>query len=140
MGRRIVAMTVLLDTHVLIWWHAGGGRLSPTARRAIEDADAILVSPLTCWETATLHRLGRAVLDRDPLVWVGDLLREDRIVVAPVSPEAATWAGMLPDEFPGDPIDRLLYATARDRRVPLVSKDERLHEYAAAARDVDVMW
>ena len=133
-------MSVLLDTHALIWWHAGGDRLSATARRAIEGADAILVSPLTCWETATLHRLGRVVLDRDPLVWVGDLLREDRIIVAPVSPEAATWAGLLVDAFPGDSIDRLLYATARDRRVPLVSKDERLHEYAAAVRDVDVIW
>jgi PIN domain nuclease of toxin-antitoxin system len=133
-------MTLLLDTHALIWWHAGGGRLSETARRAIDDADSILVSPITCWETATLHRLGRVVLDREPLVWVGDLFRESRIVVAPLSPEAATWAGLLGEAFPGDPIDRLLYATARDRRVPLVSKDERLREFAAAAGDVDVVW
>ena len=140
MGRRLDALNVLLDTHVLIWWYAGGERLSSKARRAIDGAEAILVSPLTCWETATLHRLGRVALDRDPLVWVGDLLREDRIVVAAVSPEAATWAGLLPDAFPGDQIDRLLYATARDRRAPLVSKDERLHEFAAAAGDVDVIW
>ena len=55
-------------------------------------------------------------------------------------PKAATWAGQLDDTFPGDTVDRLLYATARDLRVPLVTKDEVMRSYAAAARDVTVIW
>ena len=131
-------MTVLLDTHALLWWQAGGSRLSKPAQRAIDEADAVLVSPLTCWEVATLERLGRIALDRDPTIWVHDLYQADRIGVAALSPEAAAWAGALGDDFTGDPIDRLLYATARDLRVPLITKDERLHAFPNG--DVRVVW
>lgn len=133
-------MTVLLDTHALVWWQAGGSRLSRAARRAIDDADSVLVSALSCWEVATLQRLGRIVLDREPTLWVHDLYRADRIKLAPLSPEAAAWAGSLGDAFPGDPVDRLLYATARDLRIPLVSKDERLRAFAPRPGDVKILW
>ncbi len=68
-------MTILLDTHVLLWWQAGGERLSASADRAIREADQVLVSPLSCWEATTLHRQGRIALDRDPLAWVQALFR-----------------------------------------------------------------
>jgi PIN domain nuclease of toxin-antitoxin system len=133
-------VTVLLDTHALLWWQAGGQRLSRAASGAIDGATSILVSPVTCWEVATLHRLGRIVLDREPAAWVRDLLRADRVAIAELTTEAATWAGVLDAAFPGDPIDRLLYATARDRRIPLISKDEGVRGFAAVARHVQVIW
>jgi PIN domain nuclease of toxin-antitoxin system len=133
-------MTVLLDTHVLLWWQAGGERLSRAAAEAIDAANAILVSPLTFWEVATLHRLGRIALDREPASWATNLLQADRLVLVPLTAEAATLAGQIDGTFPGDPIDRMLYATARDRRVPLISKDEPIRTFAAAAREVEVIW
>lgn len=133
-------MTVLLDTHVLLWWQAGGDRLSTPARRAIDAAGEALVSSLTLWEVATLHRLGRIALDRDPAVWARDLLRSGGVSTVALTPEAATWAGTLPDAFPGDPTDRMLYATARDLRIPMITKDERLHAFAASSGDVALVW
>jgi len=133
-------VTVLLDTHVLLWWQAGGQRLSRHAAVAIDAAPTVLISALTCWEVATLHRLGRIGLDREPSAWVTDLLESDRLALAELSAEAATWAGQLDEGFPGDPIDRLLYATARDRRIPFVTKDEALRAFATTARDVKVIW
>ena len=133
-------MSVLLDTHVVLWWQAGGDRLSPAATVAIDTADELLISPLTCWEIATLHRLGRVELDRDPTQWISDLLGSDRVATAALTPQAAAWAGTLPDGFPGDPIDRLLYATALDLRVPFVSKDDRLRTAVAAIGSVRVVW
>jgi PIN domain nuclease of toxin-antitoxin system len=133
--------TILLDSHVVVWWQAGGDRLSRVAHRRIDGADRLLVSPMTCWEITTLHRQGRLRLDRDPLRWVGDLLRQRRVEVASLTPEAAAWAGLLGgDAFPGDPIDRLLYATAHDLRVPFLTTDERIRSYAAGSGDVDVVW
>jgi PIN domain nuclease of toxin-antitoxin system len=131
---------ILLDTHVLLWWQAGGDRLSTQARRAIEDSPEILVSPLTCLEVATLARRGRIELDRSPATWVLDLFSVDRVAVAALSVEAATRAGAFDDSFPGDPIDRLLYATAIDRRLQFVSKDERLRAFAARTGDLDIVW
>lgn len=134
-------MTVLLDTHALLWWQAGGARLSPAAMRAIRDADAVLVSPLSCWEMATLQRQGKIELDRDAMRWAHALFLAPRVEVADLSVTAATWAGTLDSEgFPGDPIDRMLYATAMDLRVPLISKDERLTEFARVDRRVHVIW
>lgn len=139
-SRPALALTVLLDTHVVLWWQAGGTRLSRGAAATIDRADVILVSPLTAWEIATLEQLGRVTLDRPSSTWLHDFLQTPRIETAPLTPEAAAWAGSLSSEFPGDPIDRLLYATARDHRVPLVSKDEPLRDYAAARGDVTIIW
>jgi PIN domain nuclease of toxin-antitoxin system len=133
-------MTALLDTHALLWWQSGGERLSRAAARTIDNATTIYVSPVSCWELATLHRLRRIELDRDPATWVRDLLLEDRLAVAPLTPEAAAWAGGLGESFAGDPADRLLYATARDLRVPLITKDDRLRDFAALTGDVRVIW
>jgi len=133
-------VNVLLDTHVVLWWQAGGARLTRAAVRAIETADEILVSPLTCWEIATLQRLGRIALDREPGRWIRDLLATERIASAALTPEAAAWAGGLASTFPGDPIDRLLYGTARDLRVPLVTKDDRMHAAAGSFGDVRIIW
>jgi len=132
---------VLLDTHAILWWQADTGRLSRNAEQAIETAEMLLVSPLTCWEIATLARQGRVALDREPAAWIGRLFREPRVALAPLTTEAAVWAALLDRlTFPGDPIDRLIYATAHDLRFPLVTKDEKLRAYASGAGDVDVIW
>jgi len=38
---------ILLDTHALIWWVEGSGRLSPGAVAAIEEQPPALVSPIS---------------------------------------------------------------------------------------------
>ena len=55
-------MKALLDTHILIWWHADRGQLSQNQLKVIEAADAkapLQVSDISLWEIATLHGLGR---------------------------------------------------------------------------------
>ena len=132
---------ILLDTHGVLWWQAGGERLSSAARRAIASADVVLVSPVSCWEIAMLAEKGRIALDRDPSVWVQDFLQTERVAVAALTPTAAVAAARLPAAgFPGDPADAYLYATARERDVPFVTKDERVRGYARAARDLQVVW
>ena len=134
-------MSVLLDTHTILWWQADTGRLSRNAERSIETADRLMISPLSCWEIATLARQGRVALDREPAAWIGKLFREPRVALAPLTTEAAVWAGLLDRLiFPGDPIDRLIYASAHDLRVALVTKDEKLRAYASRAGDIDVIW
>jgi len=132
---------VLLDTHTILWWQADTGRLSGTAERTIGSAELLMISPLSCWEIATLARQERVALDREPAAWIGKLFREPRVALAPLTTEAAVWAGHLDRlTFPGDPIDRLIYASAHDLRVSLVTKDEKLRAYATWAGDIDVIW
>lgn len=99
-----------------------------------------MLSPISIWEMSTLLRLDRIRLDRDLVAWTTDLFSEG-VALAELSPRAASDAGSwTAAEFPGDPCDRLIYATARDLRVPLVSKDEKMHAAAAMRGDVTVIW
>ena len=130
---------ILLDTHAVLWWQAGGERLSARVAREIARADAVFVSPVSCWEVATLLRLGRISLDRELALWVRDLFAQEQVSVAPLSPEAAAYAGSMGD-FHGDPADRLLYATARELVAPLATKDSRIRSYASSRRGVRTIW
>lgn len=132
---------ILLDTHVLLWWQAGGTRLSARATRAIAGSDAILISPVSCWEVAMLVAKERVRLDRDVYLWIRDLHADERIEHAPLSVEAAVGAALLTAEgFAGDPADAFLYATARELVVPLVTKDKALRAFARQRGDVRTIW
>src|SRR5207245_10663290 len=94
-GRGSRRRVILLDTHVILWWHAGGERLSARATREIARADTLLVSPISCWEITMLLAKDHVALDRDVYAWVADLFGNENIDLAPLSPQAAVGAGML---------------------------------------------
>ncbi len=130
---------VLVDTHALLWWQAGGERLSQIAARRIERATVVFLSPITCWEIAMLVAKGRVALDRPVEAWVNDLLATSSAEIAELTPRIAVTAGELRD-FHGDPADRIIFATAASQRLPLVTKDGRLRERAAADPTIDIVW
>lgn len=133
------AESILLDTHVVLWWKADGKRLSPGAKTAVTGASKILLSPLSCWEIAMLVAKERVALDRPVAGWIADLLADERLALAPLSASAAVGAAGLVD-FHGDPVDRMLVATATELRVPLVTKDRKIAEYARPSGRLSVIW
>jgi PIN domain nuclease of toxin-antitoxin system len=121
---------IVLDTHVWLWWAAQPERLSTAARRAIDDADRIGVSTLSAWEVAMLVVRRRIELDRDIGMWVRQALAAPRVEALEPSPQAAIAAALLePDVFPGDPVDRMIYATARELGAKLVTRDRAIRAY-----------
>jgi PIN domain nuclease of toxin-antitoxin system len=121
---------IVLDTHAWLWWVAQPGKLSRAAHQAIHAANEIGVSTLSAWEVAMLVGKGRISLDRDISTWVRQALALERVVVLPPSAEIAVAAALLDvKEFPGDPADRMIYATARSSGAPLVTRDEALHRF-----------
>ena len=63
------------------------------------------------------------------------------MAVADLTATAAVAAARLSASgFPGDPTDAYLYATARERDVPLLTKDERIRSWARQQRDLRVLW
>jgi PIN domain nuclease of toxin-antitoxin system len=73
---------------------------------------------------------GRVAFDRGAPAWIRQALAQPGIVALPLGPKVAVDAAMLPaGEFVGDPADRFIYATARDRGAGLVTRDERLRDF-----------
>lgn len=114
----------MLDTHVLHWWSAEPERLSPAATKAVSDADEIAVSTISWFELAWLARHDRITLAIPIRSWLEQLAAQVRSIG--ITPAIADTAVSLPSSFPGDPADRLIYATAIEHGWRLVTKDERL--------------
>lgn len=120
---------IVLDTHTWVWWTGELPGLSRRAAAEIERADRIGVCTISVWEVGTLVRLGRVKLEDDVRGWVARALAVDRVVPLDLDPDSAVAAALLPDGFPGDPGDRIIYATARSHDAPLLTKDRRLRAY-----------
>lgn len=120
---------ILLDTHVLVWLVAARERLTARASEAIGSGGELAVSMASIQEIAYLVARGRLVMDRPLETWVGDALNVHEVrALAPTAPAALRAGSLDPAEFHGDPIDRLIYATAVEHDARLISADERLRD------------
>jgi PIN domain nuclease of toxin-antitoxin system len=116
--------TVLLDSHVLHWWSSEPDRLSRAAAQAVSNADELAVASISWFELAWLAHHERIVLTISVRSWLEELSEQVRTVGS--SAAVAATAVALPSSFPGDPADRLIYATAIEQGWSLITKDERL--------------
>jgi PIN domain nuclease of toxin-antitoxin system len=119
--------TVLLDTHVIQWWSAEPDRVSRAATRALEEADELAVAGISWFELAWLARHERIVVSVPVRSWLVQLAAQVRTVE--LTPAIADTAASLPSSFPGDPADRLIYATAIEHGWRLVTKDRRIRAH-----------
>lgn len=120
-------MTVLLDTHVLHWWSAEPDRISRKAAAAIAESETLAVADISWFELAWLARHERIGLSIPITSWLARLAAQVRTM--PVTPAIAATAVSLPSSFPGDPADRLIYATAIEHGWRVVTKDRRLRSH-----------
>lgn len=123
-------MTLLLDTHVVLWWQIDDRRLGRRARKAIATADLVWVSAVSGWEMALKIALGRLRLD-EPLPL---LVRTNDFTELPITLAHTERLAALPRHHP-DPFDRLLAAQALTERATLVTHDRAFEPYG-----VPVIW
>jgi PIN domain nuclease of toxin-antitoxin system len=133
------APAVLLDTCAVIWL-ANGSPLHQHAEASIVRAGlsgGIFVSPASAWEIGLLAK-PRPSRDRslqfepDPKTWFARFSSGPGIRLADLTPTIAIDASWLPGNLRGDPGDRLIIATARHLRIPIVTRDSKIIAYAAA--------
>jgi PIN domain nuclease of toxin-antitoxin system len=113
-----------MDTHVLHWWSSEPVKLSRAAARALARADELAVSGISWYELAWLVRHRRIGVDVPLRPWLRGLEAEVRTIG--LTPAIAETAASLPESFPRDPIDRIIYATAVEHGWGLISRDERM--------------
>jgi PIN domain nuclease of toxin-antitoxin system len=133
---------ILLDTHVLYWMANDSKRLSRRAREAIREArqeqgrhDAgLAIATITVWELAWLAQNRRIAVAGSVESFVREMVA--RVILRPVTPEIAALAVRLPNEFPKDPADRLIAATAMVEGMALVTADIRIRR----SKVVQTVW
>lgn len=126
-------MTVLLDTHVLLWAAGAPDRLPSDARAVIEDPETTLVySSASVWEIAIKSGLGRADFRVDPRVLRRRLLAHDYVEL-PVTGAHTAVVDLLPP-IHKDPFDRLLVAQAQLEGLTLWTVDDTLARYSGPIR------
>lgn len=118
-------MTLLLDTHALLWWLSDDPTLSEAARTVIAAPDAVVtVSAASAWEISIKSSLGKLEVPDD----LEDQLARHRFKPLPITVSHALAAGSLPRHH-DDPFDRMLVAQARLEGLTLVTRDSRIALY-----------
>lgn len=119
-------MSVLLDTHIWIWWLLGQPDLLRKERDALDATAARelpIISAISLWEAQMLHAKGRLTLAVPFDRWLREAAAPDVVRVAPLDINVVLAVDALPARFHGDPADRLIVATARVLDLPLATHD-----------------
>lgn len=131
----MVKLRYLLDTHALIWAAVDEDRLGRHAARAIATTPyhQLGISDVSLQELGLLLHLGRIQFSGDPKKVLAKML--EYVTVLPINLEIALSAPAL-DLPHSDQFDRIICATARHHRIPLITRDGNLTD----ANLVDVVW
>jgi PIN domain nuclease of toxin-antitoxin system len=113
-------VSLLLDTHVVLWWLADDPSLSEEIKDRLDHEPDVRVSAATLWEIAIKQALGKIAAPADLPERVRDIGFSHAIA-----------AGRLPP-IHRDPFDRMLVAQARCEDLTLVTRDPRCQQYDVA--------
>jgi len=129
---------ILLDTHVVVWLVGDPKRLSPRAHEAILHArvtgESIAFSPVSIFEIAYAASRSRLPLTVATNEFVAQV--EEKLKLVPLTSEIARRAAELPGHFHGDPMDRIITATAIVENCALITHDHRIRQ----ARVCNALW
>jgi PIN domain nuclease of toxin-antitoxin system len=122
-------MTVLLDTHVLLWYVMGDSRLNDRARTIVESKTDLFLSVVSLWEIAIKVNIGKLQLNcsfDDVLVRVNYIQAE----ILPISITDTKMYLTLPVHATHrDPFDRMIVSQVMRRSMTLISGDTKFDLY-----------
>ena len=120
-------MSLLLDTHVVLWWLTDDPTLSDDIKARLDHEPHVYVSAATIWEVAIKQAAGK-LLEPSGLP---ERIRDSGFTPLPIGFEHAIAARRLP-QIHRDPFDRMLIAQAQCEDLTLVTRDPHCQKYDVA--------
>ncbi len=108
--------------------------MTSDALHAVAEAaeTGLSVSVFSAWEIGMLAARGKLSTSVTPLKWFDSFVEMSGAAVIDATPPILIGSSFLPGEPHGDPMDRILIATARDRALTILTRDRAILSYAAA--------
>ena len=126
---------ILLDTHVVVWLALDVGRISRKAKieiaRVRDAGEGLGVSDISLLEIATLETKRRIALNVTLETFLWEV--EQRFTILPITGRVCVRTLSLPSNYPDDPADRVIGATALVEGMHLVTADEEIRRSKAVA-------
>jgi PIN domain nuclease of toxin-antitoxin system len=119
-------MTLLLDTHALLWWLDDPKQLSRQARAVIQDGkNPVYISAAVVWEIAIKKALGKLDAPDD----LEEMIEANRFLRLPITIPHVVAVQSLP-ALHHDPFDRILIAQASHEGFRLVTRNRDIAKYS----------
>jgi PIN domain nuclease of toxin-antitoxin system len=120
-------VSLLLDTHVVLWWLTDDPTLSDDIKIRLDHDPDVYISSATVWEVAIKQAAGKLIEPAD----LPERIRGSGFAELAINSGHAIAAGRLP-LIHRDPFDRMLVAQARCEDLTLVTRDSRCQKYEVA--------
>ncbi len=117
-------MSLLLDTHIVVWGLAGDPRLGQELLDRLRHDPDIFISPVSLWEITIKQSAGKLDGPAD----LAEQISQIGFQELPVTHAHAIVAGRLPLHH-RDPFDRMLIAQATVEQMILVTADSQIQRY-----------
>jgi PIN domain nuclease of toxin-antitoxin system len=117
-------VSLLLDTHVILWWLADEPSLSQEIKDRLDHEPGVYVSVASLWEVSIKQAIGKLKEPAD----LPERIRGSGFAELPIGSEHAIAAGRLP-LIHRDPFDRMLVAQAQCEDLTLVTRDAYVRQY-----------
>ena len=122
-------MTVILDTHIWIWWLTASSQLSRDERSDLNESAGeglLAISAVSLWEVQMLQAKRRVNLPLSFSEWLVRATDRRVVTVIPIDVRVILALDTLLKSFNGDPADRLIVATAQAHDLRLATHDRAI--------------
>ena len=125
--------SVLVDTHILVWWRTEPERLSRVQAQVLTELERrgrpLLMSAVTLRELAKLGERNRLQLGIPWDLWLEEMEASPLLGILPLTARIAAESVRLGADFPKDPFDRIIVATARCHGLRLMTADAQIRRW-----------
>lgn len=126
---------LLLDTCAMIWL-SQDAKFASSAKAVIERARSakakICVSQMSAWEIGMLVSKDKLPAVKNADSWFTEFVERAEIDISPLTTEILVASSFLPEFDHGDPVDRIIVATARGNNLAIVTRDRPILAYGTA--------